>query len=93
MFIVLLRWISLTPVPAPASASALLTSPSVRSSSVSGASSSVCLSCLSKPSALSSCAVVTNMVSRKCSEPSSRTSVSLVAAKSIFCRTFAVSGT
>jgi hypothetical protein len=33
------------------------------------------------------------MLSRKCSDPSSRTSVSLVEANSIFCRTLAESGT
>jgi hypothetical protein len=45
------------------------------------------------PCAVSSSGIVANNVSRKCSLPNSRTSVSRVAAKSIFCRTGAASGT
>ena len=88
-----LRWISFWPVPLPASCSARLTSPRLRSSSVSGASRRAWASWRSKPRPVSSSAVVAKMVSRKCSEPSSRTSVRRVAAKSIFCRTGAASGT
>lgn len=70
-----------------------MTSPRLLSSSVSGASSRACASCFSNPLALSSSADVANTVSRKCSLPSSRVSVSRVEAKSIFCRTGAASGT
>lgn len=89
----LLKWISLLPLPCPASISALFTCPRLSSSSVSGASSPACASCFLNPSGVSSAAVVANIVSRKCSDPSSLTSVRRVDAKSIFCRTGAESGT
>jgi hypothetical protein len=89
----LLTWLFLSAIPLPSSASFLFTSPRVCSSSVNGASSFVCLSCFSNPSAVSSAGVVQNIVSRKRSMPSSRVSVRRVDAKSIFCLTGAASGT
>lgn len=92
MVMFLLRCISRTPVPAPASCSARRTSPSVRSSSVSGAAVSPWASWRRNPWALSSSAELANRDSRKCSDPSSRVSVSRVDANSIFSRTGAASG-
>ena len=89
----LLRCISLFPVPAPASCSARLTSPSVCSSAVNGAASFSCASCFLNPLSVSSSGIVAKIVSRKYSEPSSRTSVRRVDANNIFCRTGAASGT
>ena len=80
-------------VPPCASASASLMPCNVCSSSVNGAFDSPEASCLVHPSLVNSLSSVTNTFSRKRSVPRSLVNVSRVDAKSIFCRTDAVSGT